>query len=685
MISEAGVWTIFFLPLAAFLVISLIVRPFFNQYRQQSALITVVALTGSLALSAWTLQSVIDGRGSLDFSPHEWFAVGGLDIRMGLMVDQLTAVMLVVVTGVSLMVQMYSIGYMRDDPGYARYFAIMSLFTAAMVGLVISRNVVQLYVFWELVGVCSYLLIGFWYTRPAAAAAAKKAFIVTRIGDFGFLLAILYLFFNSGAFQAHGLSSLEIPDIYEAIPLAQAGTLGALGGMGLTWMAVGIFAGAAGKSAQFPLHVWLPDAMEGPTPVSALIHAATMVAAGVFLVARFFPVFEASEDAMNAVALVGAFTALFAATMGLVMNDIKRVLAYSTISQLGFMMAALGVGAYGAAIFHLFNHAFFKSLLFMGAGSVNHASGTFDMRYMGGMRRAMPWTYVTMVIGSLSLAGIFPLSGFWSKDEILLHAWRGGAWVDGLVFWLLVVGVFITAAYAFRMIHMTFHGEFGGGIDRELEDGGSGVLPAGGAPAGGSQGVHLAESPLPMLVPMVILGVGAFVSGYLANPLGFGGGFLGIDAHWFSHFVVPPGAHIGELERFSLPLASISVLVALVGIGVAAAFYLRSRVLHRLREGKAPDLVGRPLRGAHSLLSERYYMDHLFERQIVARGFYRVTAGALDWFDRSVVDEIAERLGWFSRNIGRAIGTLQTGQVQGYAVAITLGVALIVAAFLIWG
>ena len=271
----------------------------------------------------------------------------------------------------------------------------MCLFTASMAGLVLSSNIVQMYVFWELVGVCSYLLIGFWFNRPAAAAAAKKAFIVTRIGDFGFLIAILYLFFNG--------SSLAIADINagEALPA----------GMAATWLAVGIFAGAVGKSAQFPLHVWLPDAMEGPTPVSALIHAATMVAAGVFLVARFFPVFENSTDAMTLVAIVGAFTAIFAATMGLVMNDIKRVLAYSTVSQLGYMIAALGIGAYPIAIFHLFNHAFFKALLFMGAGSVNHATGTFDMRYMGGLRKIMPWTYITMVIGSLSLVGIFPFAG----------------------------------------------------------------------------------------------------------------------------------------------------------------------------------------------------------------------------------------------------------------------------------
>ena len=666
MIPEEAVWTIFFLPLAAFLLIALVVRPFFNDFPQQSGFITIVAITGSLALSAWALQSVIESpRSELVVSSHEWISVGSLQISLGLMVDPLTAIMLVVITGVSLMVQVYSLGYMRKDPGYSRYFAIMCLFTASMIGLVISSNIVQLYVFWELVGVCSYFLIGFWYNRPVAVAAAKKAFIVTRIGDFGFLLAILYLFFNASTFGEAGLNSLEIADIHEGA------RMGILGGMAFTWLAVGIFAGAAGKSAQFPLHVWLPDAMEGPTPVSALIHAATMVAAGVFLVARFFPVFEASTDAMTVVAIVGAFTALFAATMGLVMNDIKRVLAYSTISQLGYMMAALGLGAYGVAIFHLFNHAFFKALLFMGAGSVNHATGTFDMRYMGGLRRAMPWTYVTMVIGSLSLAGIFPLAGFWSKDEILLHAWRGGSTVDGVVFWLLAISVFATAVYAFRMVYLTFHGEFKGGMDRELQE------RAAGAPAGASHGVRLGESSLVMIMPMVVLGVASVVSGYLANPLGFGGRFLGIDPHWFTDFVVPPGALDILQEQFSLLLAIVSVAVAVAGIGIATAFYLRPKV--------SLDKMGRHLNRVHGLVSEKYYMDHLYEEQIVSKGFYRGIGGSLDWFDRKVVDNVAEFVGWFSRNIGRAVSVLQTGQVQGYGVAIAVGVAVIVGAYIIWG
>ena len=483
MIPEYAVWAIFLLPVGSAAIIGLFLRPFLNQYRYASSLILIAALSVALGLSIWTLDSVIDNGQALSFATHHWFTVGNIEVDIGLLVDELTAIMLIVVTGVSLMVQVYSHGYMRDDPGYARYFALMSIFSASMIGLVIASNVLQLYVFWELVGVSSYLLIGFWFQRPAAAAAAKKAFIVTRIGDFGFLLAILFLFFHNADYLNQNLNFLEIADV-------NAGAAaGVLTGGAATFLAIGIFAGAVGKSGQFPLHVWLPDAMEGPTPVSALIHAATMVAAGVFLVARFFPVFEASSDAMSTVAIVGAFTAIFAATMGLVMNDIKRVLAYSTVSQLGYMMAALGIGAYEAAIFHLFNHAYFKALLFLGAGNVNHATGTFDMRYMGGLRKAMPLTYIAMLVGGVSLVGIFPLAGFWSKDEILGHAFDGAGSIDTAVFWLLISAVFLTAIYTTRMIHMTFHGEFRGGIDRELAG------QAGSAPAPASHGVHLADPP----------------------------------------------------------------------------------------------------------------------------------------------------------------------------------------------
>jgi len=440
-------WLIFLLPLFSFIVISFVLRPFFNDKPQLGGYTTITAIAASFVLSVFALLAVMANSGhALPVPDIEWVLIeGGVSIHLGLLVDPLTAVMLIVVTLVSLMVQIYSQGYMHGDAGYHRYFAFMSLFTASMLGLVLADNLVFMFVFWEGVGLCSYLLIGFWFHKPSAANAAKKAFIVTRLGDFGFLAGILALYFNTGTFDIAMLHELAVA--------------GAISGTILTWVAIGVFSGAVGKSAQFPLHVWLPDAMEGPTPVSALIHAATMVAAGVFLVARTFPLFEHSMEAMTTVAIIGGFTAIFAASIGLVMTDIKRVLAYSTISQLGYMMLGLGTGGVAIGIFHLFNHAFFKALLFLGAGSVNHATGTFDMRQMGGLRKVMPWTYATFVIASLSLAGVWPLAGFWSKDEILASSLAS----QPILFYLALITVFMTAFYMFRAIFMTFGGEYRGG------------------------------------------------------------------------------------------------------------------------------------------------------------------------------------------------------------------------------
>jgi len=676
MVTEAVIWAIFLLPLGSFAFAALVVRPFFNRYSLISGLVTIAALGTALGFSIWTLRSVILGH-ELVFEPIEWLEVGGATIEFGLLIDPLTAVMLIVVTSVSLLVQIYSLGYMKGDPSFSRYYAYMSLFTAAMLGLVISSNIIQLYMFWELVGVSSYLLIGFWHERPAAAAAAKKAFIITRIGDVGFLIAILYLFTQADNFAAAGLNAFHIPDIWEAArPEAAAGAI--LGGAVLTWLALGIFAGAAGKSGQFPLHTWLPDAMEGPTPVSALIHAATMVAAGVFLVARFFPVFEHSPDAMTVVALVGAFTAIFAASMGLVMNDIKRVMAYSTVSQLGYMMAALGLGLYAPAIFHLVTHAAFKALLFLGAGSVNHATGTFDMRYMGGLRKVMPITYILMVVASLSLVGIIPLAGFWSKDEILLGAWNGtglvDTWVSRVTFSALLAGVIVTAFYTIRMIILTFHGEFRGGIDRELEEKAQTV------PAGASHGgVHLAESPWVMVLPMLALGVGAVAIGYLANPQWTEE--IGIPRHWISGFLgdglnAALGA-VGHAETldFSRWMATISTVAALSGIGLAVAVYLR-------RRDQREDPLSK-VKPVHTLLSEKYYLDTLYEDVMVRKGFFKYFAGILDWIDANLVDGIVDRIGWFFQNIGSAIGKLQSGHVQAYATGVAFGVLAIILALLL--
>ena len=676
MVTEAVIWAIFLLPLGSFAFAALVVRPFFNRYSLISGLVTIAALGTALGFSIWTLRSVILGH-ELVFEPIEWLEVGGATIEFGLLIDPLTAVMLIVVTSVSLLVQIYSLGYMKGDPSFSRYYAYMSLFTAAMLGLVISSNIIQLYMFWELVGVSSYLLIGFWHERPAAAAAAKKAFIITRIGDVGFLIAILYLFTQADNFAAAGLNAFHIPDIWEAArPEAAAGAI--LGGAVLTWLALGIFAGAAGKSGQFPLHTWLPDAMEGPTPVSAMIHAATMVAAGVFLVARFFPVFEHSPDAMTVVALVGAFTAIFAASMGLVMNDIKRVMAYSTVSQLGYMMAALGLGLYAPAIFHLVTHAAFKALLFLGAGSVNHATGTFDMRYMGGLRKVMPITYILMVVASLSLVGIIPLAGFWSKDEILLGAWNGtglvDTWVSRVTFSALLAGVIVTAFYTIRMIILTFHGEFRGGIDRELEEKAQTV------PAGASHGgVHLAESPWVMVLPMLALGVGAVAIGYLANPQWTEE--IGIPRHWISGFLgdglnaaLGAAGHAETLD-FSRWMATISTVAALSGIGLAVAVYLR-------RRDQREDPLSK-VKPVHTLLSEKYYLDTLYEDVMVRKGFFKYFAGILDWIDANLVDGIVDRIGWFFQNIGSAIGKLQSGHVQAYATGVAFGVLAIILALLL--
>ena len=664
MINEGAAWAIFFLPLASFLLISFFIRPFYNQYDRYSGYLTIFTIGVAFALSLWALASVLDRGADFEWAAHSWIAVGGLEISLGILMDPLTAILLVVVTGVSLAVQVYSQGYMRGDPSYSRYFAFMSLFTASMLGLVLASNIVQLYAFWELVGLSSYLLIGFWYDRPAAAAAAKKAFLVTRLGDVGFLLAILYLFFNREAFFSQGLNPFDIAHINL---IAQGNeTLGiiALGSGVATWIALGIFAGAVGKSAQFPLHVWLPDAMEGPTPVSALIHAATMVVAGVFLVARFFPLFESSTTAMNIVAVIGGFTAIFAATMGLVMNDIKRVLAYSTISQLGYMMMALGVGAYDAALFHLFNHAFFKALLFLGAGSVNHASGTFDMRYMGGLKQYMPWTYITFLIAALSISGIFPLAGFWSKDEILVGAFNHGGVIGQLVFWMALVAAFMTAFYIFRALFMTFHGEFRGGVDAEP-----------GSQAGG-HGVHLAESPWVMVVPLVFLAVPAVVSGFLANPVSAAWGLGIVPIHWFSNLMGSVALVEVHPEAFDFVIASGSTLVALAGIGLAYLMYYTRTV--------SPEKVTAALRPAYNAAYRKYYFDELYEDWITRRGFYVIVAGGTDWFDRNIVDRIGAGIGYLGRNVGQVIGLLETGQMQAYGAGMSIGILMILVVFLLW-
>jgi NADH-quinone oxidoreductase subunit L len=635
------IWYIFLLPVISFAIISLVVRPFVKPENRVAGYLTILSIAGSFALSIWTLLTVMANPNHEIAVPIiNWLVIqNGLTVQIGIMLDALTSVMLVVVTLVSLMVQIYSLGYMHGSPGFHRYYAWMSLFTASMLGLVLANNLLMMFIFWEMVGLCSYLLIGFWFETPAAANAAKKAFIVTRIGDFGFLAAILVLFSNTGTF-----------DIVELRELAVAGTLS---GAVLTWAAIGIFAGAAGKSAQFPLHTWLPDAMEGPTPVSALIHAATMVAAGVFLVARMLPLFEHSGPALSTVAVIGSFTAIFAATIGLVAYDIKRVLAYSTISQLGYMMLGLATGGVAIGMFHLFNHAFFKALLFLGSGSVNHATGTFDMRKMGGLRKAMPWTFWLFVIGSLSLAGIWPFAGFWSKDEVLASAFEK----QPVLFVLAIITVFMTAFYMFRVIFMTFCGESRASV-QVVSKHDRGHIDEHHKP-------H--ESPAVMIVPMVFLGILAVISGFW-NVNGNFSLFLG-EAVETKSFI---SAFFGV---FAHPLPVISLLVALAGIFLAYAMYGKKWI--------SAEKVGSLFKPLYIIFSNKYWFDTLYEKFIVKLALLGGLFSFFQSFDTHVVDGSVNGVADVTTASGKALRRSQTGQLQFYALTIGIGaIAIIICVFL---
>jgi len=678
MISQILAWAIFFLPLSAFLIISLVIRPFveprFPSARRASGAITISALLISFLLSIWIMTTIEDSS-YLDWDVFSWITLGSFNLTIGILLDPLTSVMLIVVTGVSLLVQLYSYEYMKDDQGFSRYFSFMALFTSAMLGLVLSRNIVQMFVFWELVGLSSYLLIGFWFFKPSAAAAAKKAFLITRLGDVGFLIGILYLASHGDilvqAVAAEGLEGVKNFNPLDIVHLNQfAGEFDKFLTAGLvtqgifTWVALGLFAGAAGKSAQFPLHTWLPDAMEGPTPVSALIHAATMVAAGVFLVARLFPVFETSVISMNVIALVGAFTAVFAASMGMVMNDIKRVLAYSTVSQLGYMVLALGIGVPAVAMFHLFTHAFFKALLFLGAGSVSHAAGTYDMRQMGGLRKVMPVTYATFMIGSLSLIGVFPLAGFWSKDEILATALNQSGLVGVVVVACAFAAVLMTAFYTTRVIILTFHGEFRGMQGSESH------LSANKAQDSHAQDVHLAESPFLMVLPLIVLSIPAVTAGFLANPINDTWGLGIIPAHWFSHLL-----H-GHTVKFSMTAASISTLLALVGIGFS---YLRYAKPSRVQKKDADKGM------VYRVLSNKYYMDWLYEDVVTVGLFYRKICTILYWIDRFIIDGLVTLTGWLVKSCSPVIVRVQNGQLQTYGTGISLGILGLVIAYRVLG
>ncbi|MFC2014731.1 NADH-quinone oxidoreductase subunit L [Chloroflexota bacterium] len=645
------IWWIYLLPVLSFIVISVFIRPLVSKKSRAAAFITIAAIGGSLLISLLTLSAVMSAPNHEVAMPDiSWIVIGNLNISMGLMVDSLTAVMVVVVTLVSLMVQIYSLGYMahsveHDDGTYTRYYAWMSLFTASMLGVVLFDSLLMVFVSWEMVGLCSYLLIGFWFHRPSAANAAKKAFIVTRFGDFGFLVAILLLYANTGTFDIARMHELAVT--------------GMLAGTVLTWAAIGIFAGAVGKSAQFPLHIWLPDAMEGPTPVSALIHSATMVSAGVFLVARTFPIFAQSTQAVTTVAVIGGFTAIFAASMGLVATDIKRVLAYSTISQLGYMMLGLGAaGMYIAhgehatleaakaataiGIFHLFNHAFFKALLFLGSGSVNHATGTFDMRLMGGLRKAMPWTYITFLVGSLSLAGIWPLAGFWSKDEIVALALRE----QPLLGVLALITVFMTSFYMFRAVYLTFHGKYKGGAP-----------DAHGTP-------H--ESPMVMVIPMVILAGLAVVSGFWNTGGGFAK-FMG-EAH-------PHAA--GFFGVFTQPVPWISLILAVMGILLAWAMYNKKSI--------SAEKIGSMFKPIYTVFYQKYWLDEFYENIIVKISLIGGLFAGMEKLDTYGIDGAVNAIAEGAYTEGSLLKKIQTGQLQLYGLVTGIGIVAIIIILYIWG
>jgi NADH-quinone oxidoreductase subunit L len=618
-------WLIPLLPFAGFLLNGLLGR------RESRFLVSLIALAAPLAsfilvaraaLFTWNgatalpvTQGVAYGHRSL-----EWISLGALHIDFSLVLDQLSLVMLLVVTGVGFLIHVYSVGYMQDDPGYARYFSYLNLFLFFMTTLVLAGNVLLMFVGWEGVGLASYLLIGFWFQKPTAAAAGKKAFIVNRIGDFGFLIGIFLLLANFGT-----LTFSEIGAKLAASPTFTGGVL--------TTICLCLLVGAAGKSAQLPLYVWLPDAMEGPTPVSALIHAATMVTAGVYLIARTHFLFDRAPIALATVAIVGAATAIFAATIGLVQNDIKRVLAYSTISQLGYMFLACGVAAYSAAIFHLVTHAFFKALLFLAAGSVIHAmGGEQDMRKMGGLRKKLPVTFWTMTVAVFTIAGFPPLAAFFSKDAILYAAFVSGT--GGKILWFVgLLTAMLTALYMFRLWYMTFFGEMR------------------------TANAHPHESPWSMRAPLVILAL-----------LSICGGWIGIEK--FSAYLAPSvGLHpaVSSTSHLELILTIVAVLAALEGWLIADKYYRRKT--------ERPAQLAAAMPAGYKLLANKYYVDELYAAVLVKPlfAFSRYVLGGIDFLLTGAVWLLAGTASF----TGMILQRWQSGNLRSYAAWLTAAAAVV--------
>ncbi len=594
------VWFIPLIPFIGFIITFLIFKKFSNAVSKISTIFSGICVL----LSLYSVYLVYT-KGSFS-TEIVWYITGKYYISMGFVADGLSTMMLVVVSIVSFLVHLYSIGYMHKDSRFGLFFVYLQLFSASMLGLVLANNYLQMYIFWELVGLCSYLLIGFWYEKKSASDAAKKAFLTTRVGDVGMMIGILLLFLNTG--------TLGFTKIFELVEK------GFISGSVITASSILLFCGAIGKSAQFPLHVWLPDAMEGPTPVSALIHAATMVAAGVYLVGRSFPLFFASPYAMTVVAVIGVFTAIFAASIAIVQTDIKKILAYSTISQLGYMIFALGLGAYVAGLFHLMTHAFFKALLFLGSGSVIHATGTQEITEMGGLAKKMKTTTWTFITGALSLSGFPLLAGFWSKDEILGFAFDNGRYI---FFAIGAFTAFLTAFYMFRLVFVVF----GGSLSQKSE--------------------HAHESPKTMTIPLIILAIFAIIAGYIGAPF-----IKGNIA--FGEFI-KNGIHIKHTEFNFMPMV-ISVLLALMGILLSYLMYQKKTI--------PKDWLYKYVKPYYTTLKNKYYIDEFYSKVIIRPGIK--FANLINWFDKNIIDGFINIIGKATVIISKGIHLFDLGVIDGF-------------------
>ncbi|MBD2362132.1 NAD(P)H-quinone oxidoreductase subunit 5 [Anabaena minutissima FACHB-250] len=676
-------WLIPVLPLLGAMLVGLGLISFnetTNRLRQLNAVLIISLMGAAMGLSLALLWSQLQGHPTY-LHTLEWAAAGNFHLSMGYTIDNLTSLMLVIVTTVAFLVMVYTDGYMAHDPGYVRFYAYLSLFGSSMLGLVISPNLVQIYIFWELVGMCSYLLVGFWYDRKSAADAAQKAFVTNRVGDFGLLLGILGLFWATGSFDFNVMGDR----------LAELVETGSLSNFLAVVFAILVFLGPVAKSAQFPLHVWLPDAMEGPTPISALIHAATMVAAGVFLIARMYPVFEHVPAAMNVIAFTGAFTAFLGATIAMTQNDIKKGLAYSTISQLGYMVMAMGVGAYSAGLFHLMTHAYFKAMLFLGSGSVIHGmEGVVghdpvlaqDMRLMGGLRKYMPATGLTFLIGCMAISGLPPFAGFWSKDEIL-----GSAYAANPLLWFIGwITAGITAFYMFRMYFSTFEGKFRGNDEKikdklkkaativlELDSASAAPVPNFGpgamkkgelAATGDHHGDHghhshsPHESPWTMTLPLLVLAIPSMLIGLVGTPYN----------NYFERFIFSPTESMAEvLEKAAefdpnefYVMAGGSVGVSLIGITLASLMYLQRKI--------DPAAIAAKIKPLYELSLNKWYFDDIYHRVFVL-GLRRLARQVME-VDFRVVDGAVNLTGFFTLVSGEGLKYLENGRVQFYALIV---------------